>query len=249
MVDDARSGRDRFLRRGATCLLVAMVLLTPAMASTGAAQSGDQLPSKPAFIVDLEDDGSAHVAVTVTFNLSSDEERQAFQSLRENESARQQRTEQFGERMRAIAAATQNETGREMAVRDAAIEFVEQDGTGIVALSVTWEGLAARTDEGLVLQEPFTSGFDVNRTFRVVGPQGYTLTAATPEPTERRENAATWEPSADVDGFRAVFAQATETTATEASGVSGMSGPGFGILAGVIALLTGAAVVARRTRQ
>ncbi|MFB6221747.1 MAG: PGF-CTERM sorting domain-containing protein [Halolamina sp.] len=246
MVNRAQSRQHRTLRRGGTLLIVAMLLLTPA-ASTGAAHSDGHLPSKPAFVVDLDEDGSARVTVTVTFNLSSDDEQRAFESLRENETARQQRTERFGDRMRAIAATTQNETGREMTVRDAAIEFVEQNGTGIVALSVTWEGLAAQTDEGLVLREPFNSGFDINRTFRVVGPQGYTLAAVTPEPADRSENAATWGPSAGFDGFRAVFAPTT--TEADASGTTGTNGPGFGIVAGVLALLTGVAGVLRRTRQ
>ncbi|SEQ39367.1 DUF7345 domain-containing protein [Natrinema salaciae] len=245
MTDDEIQRRPRRRRVRVAYVLVAIALLVtaPVAAATEAraatSQMSDPVPAEPAFVVELDVNGSAQVALTVTFDLTTDSERQAFQSLRANATAHERRTEQFAARMRAIASGAANDTGRAMQVRGAAISFTEREDTGIVTLSVTWDGLAARTGDRLVVREPFDSEFATDRTVRITGPDGYELTTVTPEPTDRTRTAATWNGGTAFEGFEATF-EPDETAA------DGTSIPGFGAGIAVLAVLVGAALLAYR---
>ncbi|WP_299267382.1 DUF7345 domain-containing protein [Halorientalis sp.] len=234
-------------------LLALGLLLTGSMAVTvGAAQSTDSEQSPPAesaLVVDLETDGAARVTLLTTFDLTTDGERAAFEALRSNETAREQRTNQFAARMRATATRADNASDRDVTIRDPAMTFRTDDDTGVVGLSVTWEALAAREGDQLVLRGPFASGFDIDRPFRVVSPDGYELRTTTPTPTTQQQHSATWSASTQFDGFEAAFAPATDGAATDAgAGRSGATGPGFGIGAVTVAVLTGTALVLVRRR-
>jgi len=236
-------------------VLVALVLLVmaPVAATAATAQSTESaasLPAEPAFVVDLETDGSARVTLVATFDLTTDSEREAFEALRANETAREQRTDRFATRMQAIATRAENDTGREMAIRNPAMTFTTENDTGIVGLSVTWEGLATQEGDRLVLQEPFASGFNIDRPFRVVGPDGYALGTATPTPTTQQQNSATWSATTQFEGFEAVFAPAASGTASDADdGTSGAGAPGFGIGVALVAVLAASALLVGRRRQ
>lgn len=237
------------------CVLVALVLLVtaPVAATAGTAQSTDStpsLPAEPAFVVDLEADGSAHVTLVATFDLTTDSEREAFETLRANETAREQRTDRFATRMQAIANRAENDTGRDMVIRNPAMTFTTENDTGIVGLSVTWDGLAVQEGDRLMLREPFASGFDIDRPFRVVGPDGYELSTATPTPTTQQQNSATWSADTQFDGFETVFVPADGGTATDASdGTSGAGAPGFGIGVAAVAVLASALLMLRRHQK
>lgn len=102
-----------------------------------------------------------------------------------------------------------------MEIRNSGITFATRNDTGIVALSVMWAGLAAREGDQLVLREPFASGFDPNRAFRVVGPDGYERATVRPSPTTQTQTSATWRAGMDIDGFEATFAPAEGAHAAE----------------------------------
>ncbi|MFB6085410.1 MAG: PGF-CTERM sorting domain-containing protein [Halodesulfurarchaeum sp.] len=237
------------------CVLVALVLLVmvPVAATATTAQSTNSTPSlsaEPAFVVALDADGSARVTLVTTFDLTTESERIAFEALRANETAREQRTDRFATRMRAIAAQAENDTGRDMAIRNPAMTFTTENGTGIVGLSVTWDGLAAQKGNRLVLREPFASGFDIDRPFRVVGPDGYALDTATPTPTSQQQNSATWSATTQFEGFETVFAPAAGETVTDAGNeTSGAGAPGFGIGVAVVAVLTATTLLVIRRRR
>lgn len=242
-------------RRGVRygCVLVAIAMLAtaavaPAVGTSQSTDSASELPAEPAFILALDADGSARVTLTVTFDLSTDSERVAFETLRENTTARERRTDQFTTRLEAVAAGTENATGRSMSVRDPGIAFTERNGVGIVALSATWEGIAAQDGDRIVLREPFASGFDLDLSFRVVGPDGYELATTSPSPTTQSRNSATWGPEADFAGFESTFAPG-ENAAETGDGESLAASPGFGVGAGVIALLLSTVLLVSRRRN
>ena len=249
MTDDMIQTRSARRRVRFTCLLVVIALLVtaPVAAATGteANQLSESVPNEPAFVVALDANGSAHVTLTVTFDLTTESEREAFQALRENETAHERRTEQFAARMEAIATTATNETGRTMQIRNGAISFTERNDTGIVALSVTWDGLAAETGDRLVLREPFDSEFTTDRSFRIIGPDGYELTSVTPKPTNQTQNAATWNAGTEFETFEATFAPASDA----ASDNEGESSPGFGAETAVLAVLVGVAFLTFRNRK
>ncbi|MCT9098135.1 hypothetical protein [Haloarchaeobius sp. HME9146] len=138
-----------------------------------------------------------------------------------------------------------------MQIRDPNIAFVTENDTGIVALSVTWEGLAAREDDQLVVSDPFDSGFDIDRAFRVTGPAGYELVTVSPPPTARTQATATWAGGTSLDGFEAHFVAVEDSTqsGTGADGSDvGSSGgaPGFGLGIATLAIVASLAILSAR---
>lgn len=223
--------RTRYLTIG---LVLALAMAT---LPTGAAQS----TTDDAFVVTLSENGDAEVAVVTTFDLDSDEERQAFEDLRGNETAREEHATRFEERMAGVASTARERTGREMAIRDASIDFETDGDTGIVTRTVTWTRLAAVDGETLTLEAPFASGFESDRQFVVVVPDGYTADA-TPEPTTQDGTRLTWSAGTSLDGF------SLTATASEDGGTTDALGPGFGA-AGALVAITGAALLAGRRRR
>ncbi|WP_225332689.1 DUF7345 domain-containing protein [Halomicrobium urmianum] len=237
-------------RTGRTLLIGAVALLAVAAAVPAPATAQD---SEPAFVVDLAESGDAVVSVTYTFDLDGDAERQAFRELRDNESAREAFATRFGDRLRSVAANAADASGREMAIEDVTIDVQTDDRTGVVTLSADWRGLAATIDEGLVVTEPFASGFTPDRQFVVVLPDGYEAGEVTPEPDGTGDGRLTWSAGADLDGFELVAgesggsgaASATTEAAADGDQSTAADGPGFDV-AGGLAAIVAAALLARR---
>ncbi|WP_226022435.1 DUF7345 domain-containing protein [Halomicrobium salinisoli] len=231
-------------RTGRTLLIGAVALLTVAAAVPAPAAAQDP---EPAFVVDLAESGDAAVSVTYAFDLDTDAERQAFRELRDNESAREAYAARFGDRLRSVAANAENASGREMAVEDVTIDVATDDRTGVVTLSADWRGLAATTDGGLAVTEPFASGFAPDRQFVIALPDGYEASEVAPEPASSGDGRLTWSAGTDLDGFELVAAESGGGDAATADGdrSTAADGPGFGVAA-ALAGLVAAALLARR---
>lgn len=227
--------------------LAAVMLLLVTASAPAAATS--QHKDDRAFVVELNEDGSATVTIQFAYNLGSDSERAAFEDLKQNETKQKEFKTEFRNRMQRVAAQAENQTGREMSVTNAKIAFETRDSgkTGVVSLSVTWKGLAATQDGSLIVTEPFASDFEPDRRFTVRGPDGYQLASAKPSPAEKKANAAIWSADADLSGFKVTFNPAKTTQPTETPTPTETKGPGFGVVAALIALL-GAGLLARRKR-
>lgn len=234
------------LRSLATLIAVLGLVLT-ATAPAAAAQHTDD----GAFVVDLAVDGSATVTVHLAYDLDSDEEQTAFRDLEESDTLQEQYRTDFRDRMSRVAATAANETGREMRVSDPQVAFETRDSgsTGVVSLSVEWTGVAATTDDGVVVTEPFATSFEPDRRFVLQAPDGYVLTDVSPAADARNANSAEWETGASLEGFRAAFESSstpTETSiATTTPTGSGTGTPGFGVVVAVSALVA-AALLFRR---
>lgn len=237
-------------RRRSIALLLALAFLLASITAPAVAATPTETPSETAtdegptsaFEVRLLQDGSALVSLRMTFDLETQAERESFERLKAN---RENLTAAFADRMRRVAEATENQTGREMQVTDASASFstIESIHTGVITVSVKWTNLASVEGDRLVLTEPFASNFQPDRRFIVTGPDGYRLAAVTPAPDARVENRAAWQAGTDLSGFKAVFAP-TETekqTPTKTSGPAPLS-------AALFAALVGLAVVGLRRR-
>lgn len=235
-------------KTGIVCVVAALLLSTAgsAAATTGQGTADHADTQPPAFVVDLHEDGTATVTVTYTYDLSDADRQAAFEDLRNAESVRNDFRDRFEARMAAVASAAENETGREMSVSDATLTFETDGTTGIVAATVTWNGLAAVEDGRLTVTEPFASGFASGDPVHVIAPDGYEVTSVAPAPDERTDGHLTWAGGADLSGFELV-AEAGETPGDGDAGTAsaGDSGPGFGVLAAVGAVLA-AGLLARR---
>lgn len=226
---------------GAALLTLALIAAMVGTPVGVAAQPPSELPAEPALVVALQADGAARVTLVVPFDLATQADQEAFDAFRANATAREARLERFTKRMRAIADRAETNTGREMQIRNPAMAFVDRGETGLVTVSVTWDGLAARTGDGLVLREPFASGVSLERSVYVIGPDGYRVATVSPTPTERSETEARWAAGASLDGFEATFVPAPTETSTEAYG--------FGIGLAVLSLFVGTAAILYRVRD
>ncbi|WP_254767314.1 DUF4897 domain-containing protein [Salinilacihabitans rarus] len=239
-----RTDSPSLVPRTLTAALVAVVLLGSVIGGVGARAATTDDASQPtdsAFVVDLEADGDATTSVTVGFDLESETDRDAFESLRENETKRERLENRTERRLRAVAAEATEETDREMTLEDADVSFEvdEANERGIVTVSATWRSLAAVEGDRLTLGEPFATGFAPDRTVVVHLPEGYALESATPAPTDRDDRRLVWNSSTSLEGYEAVV------TPAETSGVEPQ--PGFGIATAIAAIaIVGTALGRRR---
>jgi MYXO-CTERM domain-containing protein len=195
-------------------------------AGTGAGVEAAAPTERPAFVVELSADGSATVTTVYTYDLTTDDERAAFRSLRDDDSALANLTARYADRMAAVAAAAENETGREMAISDPVAELrtVNDGDTGIIALSVTWDGLAAVEGDRLAVGEPFASGFEPDRAVLLVAPDGYRFAEVSPAPSATGDDTAEWAAGTDLTGFAATLEP--DPDATTAPGTTTTTGGG-----------------------
>lgn len=224
-------------------LLIVGAVLAASFSGPAAAQTGEER----SIVVSVNPDGSAELAATYTFNLTTDSEREAFDELRTNETARQKAQTRFTNRMAAVAQDAENSTGREMSVENTQIDVskTENGDMGVIVVSLRWNGLAAVDDETLVVTEPFKSGFAPDRTFVIEGPEGYSLQGASPAASSTGENRAAWEAGTDLSGFEATFSAGSDDATASPDGTAG-DGPGFGGITALVALLAVIAAFARR---
>lgn len=233
-----------------TSVVLGALLVGAAVAPAGATQTTDA--PAPSLTVDLADDGDARVTLVSTFDLDDGSERAAFDELRTNETARSAYEARQTDRWAAVANATANRTGREMAVENGSLSLSRTDSTGVATFSLTWAHLATVDDGMLTLDEPFASGFEPDRRFVVVLPERYELDSVSPGPTNSSDGRLVYEADAELNGLSVVASSTTASTGTPvdsptptAVGTSGGNGPGFGVV-GALAALAAAGLLAGR---
>ena len=197
------------------------------------------------FVLALEGDGDAHVVVSSTFDLE-DDERQAFEAVADDESARQAYKDRFTDRMAALAADVQNATEREQSVSDADVDVFTVEETGVVRFSITWHGLAEVREDSLTVSEPFASNYTTDRPTYVVVPDGYEVTSVTPEADGDREGILEWDAGSSLTGFELVLSDQSAADDERSDGTdvdttddetTDDDGNGFGVLVGLGGLL------------
>ncbi len=240
-------------------LLVGSVVLVPIAGADGVETVEEA--EEPMVHVAVATNGDATVSLVSVHELTDEDERTAFESLEDDEDARHELRDRFGDRMERVADDV-GDDGAE-SITDASIDVRTDDDRGIVTLSVTWEGLAAVEDEALVVTEPFASGFESDRPLVVAGPDGSTVVATAPEPAVEDDAHASWEPGTDLDGFEVVLSlEDGESGVADGSvgdgdvddpsdgAVEGTTDelPGFGVVTAVVALIAGVGAMARSVR-
>lgn len=265
MISPYSRARGKVTTIGVIVAMVCLVLVTALVPPAGAGTSAEEVDSStsPSLVVTLFENGSATITLTLTYDLENNETRAAFRDLQSDENTRERLRSRFGGRMAELARET--EADREMTTGTATIDVWQvNDSTGAVELSVMWHGLAARTtDGGLAVSEPFASGFDPDRRFVVVAPEGYAVEVVRPPPNASTDRRVVYEPERRLSGFELVVVpednedtettenggtQADETTTTEDQSGDGSQTetPGFGVGIAVVAVVL--AVVARVKR-
>lgn len=224
--------------RGASrrALLATLCVTLAVAAGSGAAAA--EVPDR-AFVVALQDDGSAAVGVTYTYDLADESDRQALQDLREDGDARDALAERFATRLRSVAEATEDRTGRQMSIETPRVDVVSEGDTAAVTVTVTWNGLAGADGNELTVSEPFASEFAPDRPLRVVAPDGYAIDDASPDPDSDDGDAVEWVAGSDLSAF---------SVTASPDGSTDLMGPGFGVLAAVGGVAALIALARHRTR-
>jgi len=167
----------------------------------------------PLFTVKLRSTDPAEVALRLTFDLTTDSDRRAFETLQGDGDARADVRDRFQKRMQSVANSTERRVDRDMTVSDAEISLATSDDgdTGVVTLSIVWAELAGRAGEearpNIVVTEPFASGFTPSREFtvRILAPEEYRLTRVSPAPMRRTNTSAAWAAGTSLDAFLLEF--------------------------------------------
>ncbi|GAA0669537.1 DUF7345 domain-containing protein [Natronoarchaeum mannanilyticum] len=232
----------------AVALALATALAIGAVAGPAVAQPEQNENDEPSLVVEVQADGDAVVTLTATYDLTSEAERDAFASLRNDESARENATRRYAARLDSVARNASDRVDREMRVPvdEADVSLEERGDVGVVRYSATWENLAAVEGDRLVVTEPFASNYGTDRPFVLVAPDGYELAGATPSVDADGEASATWDAGTSLDGF--------EATMERSDGDAGAGGPadslpGFGVGAAVASVAGAAAFALRRRRS
>ena len=231
---------DRATGRWLRVVLVVVVCLAGLPATVGAIDE----PVDGSFVVELDESGDAELHVSTRLALDDEEQRTAFDEIDGDEEAKAEAGEQFLAEMRFVADVSNDHVDREMNVSNVTVAVEEDGDVGVVTYTVQWENLAAveSTDDEhrLTVSEPFSIYDELDRELVVVAPEGYELTSVTPEPAETDDRSATWPGLTDLSDFE-VVAERTDSAAD-----TDEDGAGFGIVAGVVAILLSAGLLARR---
>ncbi|WP_054519435.1 DUF7345 domain-containing protein [Halanaeroarchaeum sulfurireducens] len=231
-----RPSQPTRLHRLGSVALATTLIASLLVAGVGSASAQSQQDS-PAVVVDVAESGDTAITVVMAYDLTDERDRDAFETLQNDEEALADLESRFTDRMDRIATATTNRVDREVIASDVTVDLAIVDDTGVVRLSVTLENLAAVEDGQIVITEPFASGFATDRPVVVTYPAEYEVENVTPAPDETDET-LTWESNTSFDGFELVLASSSDATGTQT--------PGFGPIAALVAVAGAAFVVWRR---
>lgn len=239
-------------RIGGIVAAVALVALLVTGAIGPAVAQSDV--TRSAVVFDMHEDGTTEVTVVLTFDLTTETERQAFKSIQENSSTKEDIRTRFESRMEQVATGTSDRLDRDVSVTDTSIDVETADDgqTGVVRLTATMTNLAAVDGDQLTLTEPLTSGFYMEREVVVQVPDGYEVATVTPDPTATNNGAVTWDSGTEFDGFELVAQSTDEATDANGSGsddTTATQSPGFGLAIGVLAVISGSLLAFKRHKS
>jgi hypothetical protein len=215
----------------AVVVLVSATGVVGALGGDGPAQVDVETDSTT-LNVDVSEDGTAAWEIVYRVELDDDNTTQAFDDLAADvEADSATYLDPFRDRMERTAAAAGNATGREMAVRNVAVETRRESQPqveyGLLVYRFEWTNFAT-TGEGTVEAGDAIDRFflDSETTLRLTAPEGYSAVSVTPEPTRAGDGEVVWEGQRDFDSGepRVAFSRTTPTAASGAGGDSGDTG-------------------------
>ncbi|MFB6167924.1 MAG: helix-turn-helix transcriptional regulator [Haloferacaceae archaeon] len=191
---------------GVSAVVVAVLVASLVLAGSGggAAQDGSLAPQTgavdPDTVVlraDVGPNGTATWTVEYRVRLDTENVTAAFESLRADIRAnRTEFRERFAARMERAVAAAENETGREMALRNVTLAAERRQlprEYGVVAYRFEWTNFARVDGERLVVGDAIGGIFlDEESRLVLAWPAGYEATSIQPGGYEDRDDAVAW---------------------------------------------------------
>lgn len=183
-----------------SAVVLALLLLLVTAGTAGAfGQSGteqvDVETDSTQLTVDVQSDGNATWAVTYRISLDDETDTEAFESLRQDvQNDSTPYTDRFGDRMRRIAATAENETNREMAIRNVTVETRTQVDTGLLVYRFEWTNFAAVDGDTVRAGDAIDQFYlDSTTSLRIRWPEGYERSSSDPPPTSTEDGEITWQ--------------------------------------------------------
>ena len=200
-------------------------------------------------LVALREDGDADWAVRYRLELDTEERQEAFEELREAIDAEPETyLDPFEARIQETTAAASETTGREMGVSNFTVEADResqpQASFGVVTFRFEWAGFATDDDGTLVAGDALDRlVLDEGERLQFGWPDGYGLTAHTPEPDTVDQTRVVWRgPLTFDDG------QPRVELAAEESGIATIRNVSLGLGLAVGGVLVVVLVAWRRQR-
>lgn len=163
-------------------------------------QTGEVEPDGVTMRAELEPDGDAAWTISYRIRLATDNETEAFESLRTDIQRNTSRyVDRFARRMNATVATAENATGRDMAATDFRVTTRTQqlgsDRFGFVTYHFRWANFARVEGDRIVAGDAVAGLYlDDATTFVIAWPADYSTRRVAPEPVDiERDNAVGWE--------------------------------------------------------
>lgn len=216
--------------RGLLAVVFAIALTCSLGLGVGMATAAHEEPDRTIFGVELSADGDAQVYNVTSYDLSDDEQRAQYESLEQNETARNEWRDTVAKDLEAAAEDGRNVTDLEMRIQNVTVETNEVDGYGRIVVTAEWERLAFAEDHRVVVWEPFRSGFEPGPTrVAVHGPDGYERSTVAPDPVRATRNTSLWNPqTSEFSQFYAEFTD-RDVAATASDGGENSSDSSVGV--------------------
>lgn len=195
--------RPRVILGTAVVLAVVLGAVSPTVSVATPGQRtdpGNLAPGDPDRVVTrvvVRRDGSAVWEIEHRYRLDGHNETRGFEQTRERlRENRSQHLATFRRRVRAMATAAENETGRTMVVQNVSMRVGRTefpgDEYGRVTYRFRWYGFAETGDRLRVGDAIAGTFLGRDSKLLVTPPEGTTTAGVTPEPDVRRENAIGW---------------------------------------------------------
>uniref|UniRef100_A0A8A2VDD6 DUF4897 domain-containing protein n=2 Tax=Haloterrigena alkaliphila TaxID=2816475 RepID=A0A8A2VDD6_9EURY len=192
--------------------MLCLIAFVPAGSSAALAQSGetngdDRSPLLPSVgpevdttvtRIDVAANGTARWSATIQTRLTNESDVDDYEAFQERFRAdREEYADRFERRMTGVVSSASESTGRTMAASSFRAETSIQEVPrrwGTVTYSFTWTNFTATEDEAVVVGDVFEGGLylDADDYLEIVGPDGYTPTATTPQPDETNGTTVVW---------------------------------------------------------
>lgn len=151
-------------------------------------------------VVAVDGNGTARWEMQYWTRLDDENTTRAFEDLRRDvEENPENYTSRFRDRIERTAAAAENETGREMSVRDVSVRAETRSiprEYGVVTYSFTWERFAAVDGDEVRIGDAIRGFFLSDQTrMTVEWPAEYEAKTVSPDPDDSGERSVTWRGS------------------------------------------------------
>ncbi|MDY6776144.1 MAG: hypothetical protein SV253_08770 [Halobacteria archaeon] len=232
-------------------LLIALSAVTVSVSAQNSGQTDIQ--------IDIDDNGDADLVIDNHVSLGTQSERQAFDSILSNQTRLNEMGDEAAAPFKSFAERASQEIERNMSVSVKSVKGTRDGETGTISITLSWENFGRVDDSRVYVGDVFEGGLRLSegQSLSVVAPEGYSLSEESVLPDGRiKQDTVTVEGPIEMNqSLRLVYTPVEDGEASNQTqdvnetqngeqnqGQGGNGMPGFGLLAGSVALIGVAAL-------